>query len=130
MIRLRKSAFRKVAVLTLLGLGSLLDGGGFAQALECPVPHPVGTQTAIQQTGESIRAYKNLLAAQGTGAISEIIAQLRQGHPKVTTSEITNLLVTVYYPVLNENASLDDAQNRACLMEFSSRVMQKQSTDK
>lgn len=113
---------RRIAIITVSGL-SILTGGP-ALALECPLPHPTGTPTAIEQTAGDVRTYAELLAAQGTGAVPEIVSQLRQAHPRASAAEIANVLVAVYCPVVNGNASLGEAQKRARLTAFSSRLMQ------
>lgn len=113
---------RWIAGVTVSGLGIL--AGSPARALECPLPHPAGTPTAIEQTVEDVRTYAELLAAQGTAAIPEMVSQLRQSHPGATAAEIVNFLVTAYCPVVNGNASLGEGQKRARLTAFSSRLMQ------
>ena len=113
-----------------LGLWAVLQGGSSARALECPVPHPSVGPTAIKQTDEGIRADKNLLTAQGTGAIPKIAARLKQEHPSAPAAEITNYLLTAYCPVLNENTSLSEAEKRERLMAFSARLMQELASDK
>ena len=67
----RSIGLRRIAGLSVLGLGIL--AGGPVRALECPLPHPTGTPTAIDQTAGDIRTYAELLAAQGTGAVPEIV---------------------------------------------------------
>lgn len=113
---------RRIAGVVVSGLVILASGP--ARALECPLPHPTGTPTAIEQTAEDVRTYAELLAAQGTGAVPEIVSQLRQAHPRASAAEIANVLVTAYCPVVNGNASLGEAQKRARLTAFSSRLMQ------
>ncbi len=64
------------------------------------------------------------MAAQGTGVVPEIIAGLRPKYPAAQDAEITNYLVTVYCPVVNQNAALNDAEKAGRLAAFSSQVMQ------
>jgi hypothetical protein len=118
----RSIGLRRIAGLSVLGLGIL--AGGPVRALECPLPHPTGTPTAIEQTAGDIRTYAELLAAQGTGAVPDIVTQLRQAHPGASAAEIVNFLVTAYCPVVNGNPSLGEGQKRARLTAFSSRLMQ------
>jgi hypothetical protein len=118
----RSIGLHRVAGITVTGLGIL--AGGPARALECPLPHLAGTPTAIKQTAEDVRTYAELLAAQGIGAVPEIVSQLRQAHPGASAAEIVNVLVTAYCPVVDGNASLDEGHKRARLTAFSSRLMQ------
>jgi len=96
-----------------------------AVALECPVPHPTATITAIKQTKTEIVEYSNLIAAQGTRVVPEIIAQLKKRHPGVGDAEITSFLVTIYCPVVNQNADLGDDQKPTKIMAFSSAVLKR-----
>jgi hypothetical protein len=105
-----------VALLVVIGLGGT---GRLAGAFECPAPHPTATQSAIKQTEPEILEYSNLLAKQGTGVVPEIIAQLKKRHPRFSDAEITNFLVTIYCPVVNQNGDLGDDQKRARIMAFS-----------
>ncbi len=89
-----------------------------------PASHPTGIPTAVKQTAEDVRTYAELLAAQGTGAVPEIVSQLRQAHPGASAAEIVNVLVIADCPVVNGNASLDEGHKRARLTAFSSRLKQ------
>ncbi len=102
----RSIDLRRIAVVTVSGSG--IFAGGPARTLECPLPHPTGTPTAIEQTAEDVRTYAELLAVQGTGAVPEIVSQLRQAHPGATAAEIVNVLVTDYCPIVNGNACLEE----------------------
>jgi hypothetical protein len=119
MARSRNALRASGAAASLLGLTT-----GVAAALECPVAHPTTTATALKETAQDIRENSDLLAAQGGGAVGEIITRLKSRYPKASDAEITNYLVTLYCPVVNQNAATSEAQKSARLEEFSSRVMQ------
>jgi hypothetical protein len=95
-----------------------------ARALECPLPQPATTASALKETQQSIQELSNLLAAQGTGVVPEIVTQLRRKYPTAQDAEITNYLVTLYCPVVDKDAALSDAEKAARLGLFSSQVMQ------
>ena len=94
------------------------------RALECPLPQPATTASALRETKQDIDVLSSLMAAQGTGVVPEIIAGLRRKYPAAQDAEITNYLVTVYCPVVNQNAALNDAEKAGRLAAFSSQVMQ------
>ena len=94
------------------------------RALECPLPQPATTASALRETKQDIDVLSNLMAAQGTGVVPEIIAGLRRKYPAAQDAEITNYLVTVYCPVVNQNAALSDTEKAGRLAAFSSQVMQ------
>jgi hypothetical protein len=95
-----------------------------ARALECPLPQPATTASVLKETQQSIQELSNLLAAQGTGVVPEIVTQLRRKYPTAQDAEITNYLVTLYCPVVDKDAALSDAEKAARLGLFSSQVMQ------
>lgn len=103
---------------------ALVGGAGAAHALDCPNPQPTTTASALQETPQTIQEFSDLLAAQGTGVVPEIIFQLRRRYPRAEEAEITNYLVALYCPVVNGDAALDDAGRAARLSAFSSQVMQ------
>jgi len=85
---------------------------------------PATTASALKETPQDIQTLSNLMAAQGTGVVPEIIAQLKRKYPAAQDAGITNYLVTLYCPVVDKNASLSDAEKSARLGAFSSQVMQ------
>lgn len=101
----------------------LIGGAGSAQALDCPVPQPTTTASALQESPQTIRELSELMAAQGMGAAPEIIFRLRRRYPAAQDAEITNYLVAAYCPVVNRDAALDEAGKAARLGAFSSEVM-------
>ena len=94
------------------------------RALECPLPQPATTASTLRETKQDIDVLSSLMAAQGTGVVPEIIAGLRRKYPAAQDAEITNYLVTVYCPVVNQNAALSDTEKAGRLAAFSSQVMQ------
>ena len=104
--------------------GLLIGSAGPTRALDCPMAQPATTASAMKETPQDIQTLSNLMAAQGTGVVPEIIAQLKRKYPAVQDAEITNYLVTLYCPVVDKNASLSDAEKSARLGAFSSQVMQ------
>ncbi|MBM0206760.1 hypothetical protein JNW90_29910 [Micromonospora sp. STR1s_5] len=109
--------------LWFLAVAVLTGGAVPAQAVECPIAHPVTATTAIRETPEQIRELSSLLKAQGTGAAADIISFVRRAHPSASDAEVTNYLVTAYCPVLEQDRSLSEAEKRARLESFSSRLM-------
>lgn len=94
-----------------------------AHALECPVPHPTTTATAIKETEQQIREYATLLAAQGGVAVPKLVGSVKRKYPNASNAEVTNYLVTLYCPALEQNAALSEGEKRARLEAFSSRIM-------
>jgi len=85
---------------------------------------PVTTAGALKETQQDIETLSNLMAAQGTGVVPEIIAQLKRKYPAAQDAEITNYLVTLYCPMVDKDAALSDTEKSAQLGAFSSQVMQ------
>lgn len=112
---------RSAGIALLVAIGCCGTGRP-AHAFECPTRHSTAMPMAIKQTAPEIHDYSNLLAKQGTRVVPEIIAQLKQAHPHVGDAEITDFLVTLYCPVVNQNGDLGDDQKRARLMAFSLEV--------
>jgi len=108
-----------VALLAVVGLGGT---GTPAGAFECPAPHPKASVGAFKEPEPEIVAYSNLLAAQGTGVVSEIVAELKKTHPGAHNADITNFLVTLYCPVVNRDGDLGDDQKRQKIMTFAADV--------
>jgi len=104
--------------------GALVGVSGPGRALECPLPQPAATASAVRETEQDIRELSGLLAAQGTGVVPEIVAGLRRRYPSAQDAEIANYLVTVYCPVVNRDAAASDAEKAARLGAFSSELMQ------
>ena len=102
----------------------LIWGAETACALDCPVPQPKTTASALQESPQTIEELSALLAAQGTGVVSEIVTQVKRQYPAAQDAEIVNYLVTLYCPVVNQDAALSDAEKADRLSAFSSRVMQ------
>ena len=61
---------------------------------------------------------------QGTGAVPEIVTQLRRRYPTAQDAEIADYLVTLYCPVVNRDAALSDAEKANRLSAFSSQIVQ------
>ena len=101
---------------------------GPVHSLECPVAQPATTASALQETRQTIDELSGLLAAQGTGVVPEIVAQLRRKYPSAHDAEIANYLVTLYCPVIDRDASLSDSEKADRLGAFSSQVMQTLAT--
>jgi hypothetical protein len=95
-----------------------------ARALDCPIAQPATTASALQESRQTIQTLSDLMAAQGTDVVPEIITQLRRKYPTAQDAEITNYLITLYCPVVNQDAALSDAEKSARLGAFSSQVMQ------
>lgn len=115
----RSDAARRCAAAVLL-----IGSANPALSLDCPLPQPATTASALQETPQEIQVLSGLMAAQGTGVVTEIIAQLRRKYPTAQDAEITNYLVTIYCPVVNQNASLSDQDKADRLSVFSSQIMQ------
>jgi len=112
------------ATTTALVTCLLVWGAETACALDCPVPQPKTTASALQESPQTIEELSALLAAQGTGVVSEIVTQVKRQYPTAQDAEIVNYLVTLYCPVVNQDAALSDAEKADRLSAFSSRVMQ------
>ncbi len=111
--------FRVRAIL----LGLLWAGAGFpASALECPVPHPSATPTAIKETGEQIAVSSKQLTDRGGAAVPDIVSALKKKYPSASNAEIVNYLITLYCPTVAQNAALSDGEKSARLAAFSSEV--------
>jgi hypothetical protein len=117
----RERAARRRAAAAIVGF---LTGATPARALECPLPQPATTASALQESPQDIQVLSGLMAAQGTGVVPEIVAQLKRKYPTAQDAEITNYLVTLYCPVVNGDAALSDPEKIARLSAFSSQVMQ------
>jgi hypothetical protein len=102
----------------------LIWGAVTACALDCPVPQPKTTASALQESQQTIEELSALLAAQGTGVVSEMITQVKRQYPAAQDAEIANYLITLYCPVVNQDAALSDAEKADRLSAFSARVMQ------
>jgi hypothetical protein len=102
----------------------LICGAETARALDCPVPQPKTTASALQETPQTIEELTALLAAQGTGVVSEIVTSVKRKYPAAQDAEIANYLVTLYCPVVDQNATLSDSEKASRLSAFSSRIMQ------
>lgn len=90
--------FRLLAMAALLPCATVS-----ARALECPVPHPEATGSALRETPVQIANYSAILAKGDTGnAVGVIIAELRRKHPDATTAEIVNFMVAAYCSALTE----------------------------
>ena len=102
----------------------LIWGAETACALDCPVPQAKTTASALQESPKTIEELSALFAAQGTGVVSEIVTQVKRRYPAAQDAEIVNYLVTLYCPVVNQDAALSDAEKADRLSAFSSHVMQ------
>ena len=109
---------------TAIAAGLWLSSAGPIQALDCPAPQPATTASTLKESRQSIQEFSDLLAAQGTGVVPEIMTQLRRRYPTAQDAEITNYLVTLYCPVVNRDAALSDAEKAGRLSDFSSQVLQ------
>jgi hypothetical protein len=107
-----------------IAIGLWLPSTGAVQALDCPVPQPGASASALPESRQDIQEFSGLLAAQGTGVASEIVTQLRRRYPTARDAEIANYLVTLYCPVVNRDAALSDAEKAGRLSEFSTQIMQ------
>ena len=108
----------------LVGAGLLIGATSAARALDCPLSQPRTTASALQESPQDIQVLSGLMAAQGTGVVPQIIAQLKRKYPVAQDAEIANYLVTLYCPVVNRDASLSDAEKADRLSAFSSQIMQ------
>ena len=108
----------------LVGAGLLCWATSAARALDCPIPQPRTTASALQESPQDIQVLSGLIAAQGTGVVPQIIAQLKRKYPDAQDAEITNYLVTLYCPVVNRDGSLSNAEKADRLSAFSSQIMQ------
>jgi hypothetical protein len=97
---------------------------GAVSALDCPAPHPTTTASALQESSQTIQELSTLLAAQGTSVVPEIIFQLKRKYPTTQDAEIADYLVTLYCPVVNQDAALSDSGRADRLASFASHVMQ------
>ena len=102
----------------------LMIGADPVRALECPMPQPATTASAIRETAPEIAVVSDRLAAQGAGLVPEIVAQLKAKYPAAQDAEIANYLVTAYCPVVNRDASLSDGEKADRLSALASAVMQ------
>jgi hypothetical protein len=114
----------KCLIAGALVFGVLLWGTEPARPVECPVPHPTTTSSALQESRQTIQELSELFAAQGTGVVPEIIAQLKHRYPAAQDAEITDHLVSLYCPVVNRDGGLSDAEKADRLAAFSEQVMQ------
>ena len=115
---------RRLCGTAVVAAGLLAWSTDRGRALDCPVPQPTTTASALRETPQDIQTLSNLMTAQGTGVVPEIIAQLKRKYPTAQDAEITNYLVTLYCPVVDKDAALSDAEKSARLGAFSSQVMQ------
>jgi hypothetical protein len=107
-----------------IAVGFWLLGAGAVQALDCPVPQPTASASALPESRQNIQELSGLLAAQGTGVVPEIVTQLRRRYPTAQDAEIANYLVTLYCPVVSRDAALSDAEKAGRLSDFSTQIMQ------
>ena len=108
----------------MVAAGLLIGAASAARALDCPLPQPRTTASALQESPQDIQVLSGLMAAQGTGVVPQIIAGLKRKYPAAQDAEIANYLVTLYCPVVNRDASLSDAEKADRLSAFSSQIMQ------
>jgi hypothetical protein len=95
-----------------------------SEALDCPIPQPATTASALRESSQAIQEVSNLLEAQGTGVVPEIIAELKRKYPTAHDAEIANYLVTLYCPIVDRDAALSDVEKSARLGAFSSQIME------
>jgi hypothetical protein len=76
----------------LIATGLLTAAASAARALDCPLPQPATTASALQESLQDIQVLSGLMAAQGTGVVPEIIAGLKRKYPAAPDSEIANYL--------------------------------------
>ncbi|UPJ56921.1 hypothetical protein [Bradyrhizobium sp. 192] len=94
-----------------------------AAALECPVYHPSGTDAAIKETRVQTESFQAMLAARGDRATHSIVSSVRMAHPNASAAQITNFVLTLYCPLVRNNAALPEDQKRARLKSFSAELM-------
>lgn len=122
--RAARDPARRLRAAVAIVAGLLIWGSEPARALDCPVPQPATTASALQESPQSIEELSNLMAAQGTGVVPEIVTRLKRKYPAAQDAEITNYLVTLYCPVVDKDAALSDSEKAARLGAFSSQIMQ------
>ncbi|MCK1309849.1 MULTISPECIES: hypothetical protein [unclassified Bradyrhizobium] len=121
--------FRSDCVLPWLALATalLLGHPTPASALECPVYHPSDTDAAIKETRAQTETFEAMLAARGDRATRGIVSSVRMAHPNASAAQITNFVLTLYCPLVRQNAALSVDQKRARLKSFSAELMKQVS---
>ena len=102
--------------------GLLIGSAEPTRALDCPMAQPATSASALKETPQDIQTLSNLMAAQGTGVVPEIIAQLKRKYPAAQDAEISNYMVTLYGPMVDKDAALRYTERSTQLSDSSSQV--------
>lgn len=96
-----------------LALAILLAASAPALAFDCPRPQTTANVGVLRESSDQIALYGAMLTRkEPANAIDEIIAQLRQKHPKASGAEISNFLITAYCPALKAKGYGDGAMTQ------------------
>jgi hypothetical protein len=110
--------------MTSLVLGFFAASASFvtAQALECPVAHPQGGKGVLRESRQDISEVSVKLTEHEANVAPELVAGLKARHPKATSGEIVNYLVTAYCPVVNRESGKSEAEKKAQITHFNRTV--------
>jgi hypothetical protein len=105
------------AAMALLCVGNSLPAA--AQALTCPMPHPLRGRGVLKESPTQIAETGSFLASgDAVNRAPEVVADLRKRYPGIADAEIENYLVTAYCPVAAKLNGLSKAEQQARVDQF------------
>ena len=108
-----------VCLLTLAGCSS----DTAKPILECPEPHPLSGNMALEETQSDIKAIGTRLTENpAADVVNEVIFNLKREHPSASAADIVNYLVTAYCPTVAAETWLSKDDATAKVDQFSAQV--------